>query len=161
VHVRTSWRVRLADSWERILHLQPTQYIWILVLAGGAGAALYFSLARISTGSAFLLTILGLYVFRHVRNRPQRARESFVRRLAKIPEVRLVTVQGRQFTVVVDRPVAQLYGRINQHLQSGNRKLYFGEPMTVSILHGLTPERTQQLLSNPGVQYVREDVLHA
>jgi serine/threonine protein kinase len=160
VRVRTSWRVRLADSWERISHLHPSQYIWLLAGAGAAGAVIYLSLARVSTVSLFFLTIVGLSVVRHVRNRPQRAQETFVRRLTKIPEVRLITLQSQQFTVVVDRPVAQLYSRINHQLKACNGKLYFGHPMTVSILHGLDPERTRELLSGPGVQFVREDVLH-
>jgi hypothetical protein len=159
VTVRTSWRVRLADTWERILHLPPSQYLWIGAGLAAAGFALYYSLARISAASGVFLCLAGLYLFRHIRNRPQRAQELFVRRVGKIPEVRIVTAQRRHFTVVVERPVAQLYSRINQTLQLCNRKLYFGDPLTVSILHGLDRERTQQLLSTPGVQFVREDVL--
>jgi hypothetical protein len=159
IAVRTSWRVRIAETWERLLHLPPSQYIWVGAGLAGAGFALYYSLARLGPATSVFLGMAGLYLYRHVRTRPQRAQELFVRRIGKIPEVRLVTTQDRHFTVVVDRPVAQLYGRINQSLQSCNRKLYFGAPLTVSILHGLDPDRTNQLLSSPGVQFVREDVV--
>ena len=71
----------------------------------------------------------------------------------------MIALQGHQLTVVVDHPVAQLYGRINDHLRAGNRKLYFGEPMTVSILHEIAPEQIVKILSSPGVQYVREGVV--
>jgi serine/threonine protein kinase len=156
---KTDWQLRLTDTWDRIRHLPPSQYVWFALAAIVAGLAVYFSLSRIGTGGALLLGIGGLLVYRHLRNRPQRVQEALVRRLAKIPEVRLVTLQARQFTVVVDHPVAQLYARINQQVQTANRKLYFGVPMTVSIQHSLAPEQTRQLLSGSGVQFVREDVL--
>ncbi|MHC1767968.1 MAG: hypothetical protein AB9869_27470 [Verrucomicrobiia bacterium] len=79
--------------------------------------------------------------------------------MARIPEVRLITFRNQQFTVVIDRPIAQLYSRINQQLQTANRKLYFGEPMTVSIIHGVEADAMKRLLSNSGVQHVREDVV--
>jgi serine/threonine protein kinase len=156
---RTSWQVRLMDTWERVRHSPPSQYIWYAAGLGVGGVALYYSLARLSTGGAVSLAVALLLIYRHLRNRPQRLQEAFVRRVAKIPEVRLVTVHGRQFTVVVDRPVAQLYARINQHLQNSNRKLYFGEPMTVSIVHSLSTDNAQQLLAGSGVQFVRNDLL--
>jgi hypothetical protein len=73
--------------------------------------------------------------------------------------VRLVVCQGGQFSVVVDRAVAQLYGRLNRDLLACNRKLYFGQPLTLSILHDLSGEQLDKLLAGPGVQYVRPDVL--
>jgi serine/threonine protein kinase len=155
----TNWRVRLAETWDRIRHLPPSQYIWFAALLGGAGLALSLSFSRIGPGGVAFLAVAGVLLFRHIRNRPQRLQEAFVRRMAKIPEVRVVAVQDRQFTVVVDRPVAQLYARINQQLRVLNRKLYFGRPMTAAILHDLSAERTQHLLTGPGVQYLREDVL--
>jgi hypothetical protein len=139
--------------------LTPSQYVWFGAGLVAIGFALYVSFSRLDRGGAIMLAVLALSVYRRIRNRPQRMQEAFVRRVAKIPEVRLVTLQGRQFTVVVDRPVAQLYARINQQLQNSNRKLYFGEPMTVSILHSVSAEKTQQLLAGPGVQHLREDVL--
>ncbi len=93
-----------------------------------------------------------------IRNRPHRVQETFVRRVSKIPEVRLITFRERQATVVVDRPVAQLYGRISTQLRASNRKLYFGEPMTVSVLHEIPPEQVLDLMAGPGVQYLREDL---
>ena len=70
----------------------------------------------------------------------------------------MIAFQDRQATVVVERPVAQLYGRINDYLNACNRKLYFGVPMTVSILHEVTAEQMNNLLASPGVHFVREDV---
>ena len=154
------WRLRLDDAWERLRGLRPTHYAWFILGLAAAGFA-FFSYSRLGTGGFVFLTLTGFYLYRTVRNRPHKVQEQFVRKVAKIPEVRLITVQGRQFTVVVDRAVPQLYARINGHLQSANRKLFFGEPMTVAIAHETPSEKTQQLLSGPGVHYVRDDVFKA
>jgi serine/threonine protein kinase len=156
---KTSWRLRLTETWERVRSLSIGQYGWFAAVALALGFALYLSFSRIGIGGVTFVAATGIILYRRIRNRPQRMQEWFVRRVSKIPEVLLVSAHDRQFTVVVERPVAQLYTRINQHLQYCNRKLYFGRPMTVSILHELSMEKTRQLLSGPGVQFVRPDVL--
>jgi len=156
---KTAWRLRLADAWGRFRQLPPSRHLWFGVVLVAASSALYLSLARIGSGGAVFLAVVGLSLYRRIRTGPLRMQESFVRRTARIPEVRLITAQQSHLTVVVDRPVAILYSRINQQLQTCNRRLYLGQPMTVSILHDLSAEKTQQLLSGPGVHYVREDVL--
>jgi serine/threonine protein kinase len=156
----TNWQMRMRETWDRLRHLPPSRYIWLLIVVGVAiRFAWYSSQARIGTAGLVVLAVTGLLIYRNIRNSPQRLQDAFVRRMAKIPEVRLVTIQARQFTVVVDRPVPQLYARINQQLQHANRRLLFGGPMTAAILHNLPSEKTDQLLAAPGVQYVREDIL--
>lgn len=156
---RTHWRVRVMEAWDRLRQLRPTQYVWFGIGGAAAGYALYVSFSRIGPGGVVFLALAGLYIWRHIRSRPRKAQELFVRKVARIPEVRLITFRNQQFTVVIDRPVAQLYNRINQQLQMANRKLYFGEPMTVSIIHGVEADAMKRLLSNSGVQHVREDVV--
>ena len=151
---RTPWRQRLFDALEELQHMPRSRYAWYAVGSLAAGLALYLSFAR---GTFALLLLASIYLYRHIRNRPHRVQELFVRRVAKIPEVRLITFHAGRFTVVVERPVAQLYGRINGHLQTCNRRLYFGEPMTVSIQHDLNQEQTRSLLTGPGVQYMRDE----
>ena len=158
---KTSWGQRLAEAWEQLRHLPPSRYGWSAVGAAGVVLALYFSLSKIGTAGVISLSVVGLLLYRHIRNRPHRVQELLVRRLSKIPEVRLVAVQDRQFTVVVDHPVAQLYSRINRHVTSANRKLYAGRPMTVSILHEISGDQLHQMLAGPGVHYVRHDALEA
>ena len=156
---KTDWRLRVADAWERFRYLPPSQYVWFGAGLTAAGFALYVSFSRIGPGGVVFLAVAALYLLRHVRNQPRKAEELFVRRAAKIPEVRLVTLRERQFNVVIDRPVPQVYRRINQYLQNSNRKLYYGQPLTVSVLHGLSAEAIQEMLAGPGVQHVREDLL--
>ncbi len=155
---KTPWRQRMLEAWEDLRRLPPSRYIWYGLGLAAAVAALYLSLVQTGLGVVLLL-LAGLFVYRRIRNRPQRMQERFVRKAAKIPEVRLIVFQERQFTVVVDRPVAQLYGRLNQQLRTCNRKLYFGQPMTLTILHQATPQQVDKMLASPGVQYVREDVV--
>jgi hypothetical protein len=81
-----------------------------------------------------------------------------VRKVSKIPEVRLIAFQEHQVKVLVDQPTAQLYDRINAELRTCNRELYFGPPMALFILHGLSTQETRSLLAGPGVQYVCEGV---
>ena len=153
----TSWRQRVLDLWDEVSHLPRSQYVWYAVGLVVGIWALSLSLAKIGMGGLVFLIVVALLVYRHIRNRPLRVQEMLVRRISKLPEVRLITLQKRQFNVVVDRPVAQLYGRINGLLQSANRELYHGEPLTLSVLHDLTDEQLRQMLTSPGVHYVRED----
>jgi hypothetical protein len=84
--------------------------------------------------------------------------ELFVRKMARIPEVRFVVCTDRKVTVGVDRAVGQLYGRINTQLNYCNGKLFFGQPLSVVIRHDLSADEIRQQLEGPGVQYVRDDV---
>ena len=154
---RTSWRQRILDLWEEVSHLPRSHYVLYAIGLVIAVWALSTSLARIGMGGLVFLFVAALLVYRHIRNRPVRVQEMLVRRISKLPEVRLITLQKRQFNVVVDRPVAQLYGRINSLLQSANRELYHGEPLTLSVLHDLTEEQIRQMLTSPGVQYMRDE----
>ena len=155
---QTSWRERVAEAWEQLRHQPPSRYVWFGAAVLALGVALYLSLSKI-TPALFLLALAGLYQYRYIKNGPHRAQEQFVRRVSKIPEVRLVAFHDRQFTVVVDHPVAQLYGRISAHLRKCNQKLYFGQPMTLAILHDVSAQQLDNLLAGPGVQYVRADTI--
>ena len=156
---KTSWRQRILEAWEQLRRQPPSRAAWFAAGGLGLGLALYFSMSKIGVGGMVFLGFGALFFYRHIRDRPHRIQEQFVRRISKIPEVRVIALQGHQITVVVDHPVAQLYGRINGHLRTCNRKLYFGQPMTVSIVHDLSSEQILKILSSPGVQYVREDVV--
>jgi serine/threonine protein kinase len=156
---KTSWRKYLMNKWAELRDLPPSKSRWYALGLAGLLVALYFSVARIGTGGLVFLTLVGLYIYRRIRNAPDRALETFVRKVAAIPEVRLIVSQDRQVRVVVDQPAAQLYERINARLRSCNRKLFFGLPMALSILHDLSPEQSRSLLAGPGVQYVRADVV--
>ena len=156
---KTTWRQRLADVWEEVRHLSPTRAVWYGAGLVAVGFVLYWSVARVSAGTVIAPALAALFLFRFIRHQPQRLQEKFARRASKIPEVRMVASREHQITVVIDQPVAQLYGRLNGHLSNCNRKLFFGQPMTLTVLHDQTPEQTRTLLASPGVHYVRDDVV--
>jgi len=156
---KTSWQQRLADAWAELRHLPPSRMAWYALAAAALGFGLYLSLARIGVGTAIFAAVVAFFLYRHVRNRPLRVQELFVRKASRVPEVRLIVLQQQQFKVVVDRPVAQLYGRLNSHLRACNRKMYSGQPLTLSILHDLPADQFHKMLASPGVQYVRADLL--
>jgi len=156
---KTSWQQRMVNAWEDLRQLSPSRFVWYGLGLLALILALYWSLSKVNTGTAVTLAVVGFWVYRQVRNRPQRIQEQFVRRVAKIPEVRVIACQQHQISVVIDHPVAQLYGRLSDHLRTCNKRLYFGEPMTLTVLHELTPEQSRKLLASPGVQYVRDDAL--
>ena len=155
-----SVRERFAESLDRLRHLRPTDFAWlaggILAVAGivylwSANGGLLFPLLP--------LAVAGLLIYRKIRNETRKMLEVFVRRVAKIPEVRLIVFENGKITVGVDRAVGQLYGRINGQLNQCNRKLFFGPPMSVVIRENLSTDETRQLLAGTGVQYVRDDAV--
>jgi hypothetical protein len=98
-----------------------------------------------------------LLVWRRFRHRRLRLARRFVAKVRKMPEVRLVAVDGMRLTVVADRAQAKTYVRANALLDSVNSSTFFGEPFTLVIREGVTPEEEKALLSGTGVLYVRED----
>jgi tRNA A-37 threonylcarbamoyl transferase component Bud32 len=147
---------RLHGVVDRFRHLKPTEYAW---MAGGLGAiaiAIYVLVTNVGAGTLISPVIIALLLYRYFRNQPQRLLTGFVRQVARVPEVRVIACQDGRITVVVDREINQLYGRIHRHLNDCNRKLFFAQPMSVVIRHDLTPDEMRLLLNGPGVHYVRE-----
>jgi hypothetical protein len=152
-----SLKERVEDAVQRLKHLPRSEYGWLAAGALGLALLIYLLAARISLASLVSFAVLGFMLYRYVRNQPRRMLDRFVRKVAKIPEVRFITCADRKITIGVDRAAGQLYGRINTHLNLCNRKLFFSEPMSVVIREDPTLEETRQLLSHPGVEYVREN----
>jgi predicted Ser/Thr protein kinase len=157
-----SLKERLRDKFERLAHLKPAEYAWLAGALLAVGGVIYLLFAKV--GALFPLipiAFIGLLIFRDIRNQPRKLLDLFVRKVAKLPEVRLICCEEGRITVGVDQAVGQLYGRINSQLNLCNRKLFFGNPMSVVIRADLSAEETQQLLAGAGVQYVRDDVVQA
>ena len=152
----TSLKERLSDALGRLMNLKLSEYVWLL--GGALALVLGFYLLVTHTRAAFPipLLVLCLLLYRRIRHQPQRMVGAFVRKVALLPEVRFIVCQDRRIVVSVDRAAGQLYSRINRHLNTCNRKLFFGESMNVVVRSDLTAEETNQWLSSPGVQYVRE-----
>lgn len=152
-----SFKDRLRDAVGRLGEMKPSAYAWLAGSVLALAFAFYLFTAQVGIGSLIPVAVIGLLVYRHIRHQPRRLIEAFVRQVSRLPEVSFIACQDRRITVSVDRAPGQLYGRINQHLSACNRKLFFGEPLSVVIRSDLTTEETRQWLSTPGVHYVREN----
>jgi hypothetical protein len=88
-----------------------------------------------------------------------RLMKRFAGKAARIPEVRLITWQQNKATVVVDRMQAKIYLRINGLMEDVNRKMFFGDPLTVVVRDDVTAEEFRKMLQEPGALYLRDDAL--
>jgi len=109
-----------------------------------------------SLGSLLFVLVVGTFLFRRFRNRGQREMRRFVKKVATLKEVRLVTFHKGQFTVVADGPTARTYLRLNALLATSNERLFHGDPMTLIVREGVGDEEERRILSSPGVQFVRD-----
>lgn len=154
-----SLRERFEDllQWTRFsLPLGPAGGV-VLVVVGVLLAYLVF--AQIELGTVVLLLLIGLPVYRYVRNRRVRMIQRFVDRVSKLPEVLVVTVRDNTITVIVENAKASHYIRINSLLEVANKKLFHGDPLEVAIRDDLPDSELQSILREPGVRFVREGVV--
>ena len=112
-----------------------------------------------SIGTLVGVAILGLIIYRYVRNRKGRMLKRFIGKVSIFPEVRAIIVCGNQVTVVVDQAMAKTYIRVNSLIDSVNKKLYFGKPVEVAVRDDLSSDEFQRVLREPGVVYIRDDVV--
>jgi tRNA A-37 threonylcarbamoyl transferase component Bud32 len=103
--------------------------------------------------------VLGLLVYRYIRNRKNRMVKRFVTKVSKFPDVKAITYIDSLLTVIVEKAQAKLYIRINSLIDSMNKKLYFGESLKAAVRDDLSEEDFHRILRAPGVLYVRDDVI--
>ncbi len=157
---RISVKERISDMFERLRHLRPAEYAWLVGGVIAVGCFVYLLFANVGLLFPLLaFAFVCLLIYRSIRNQPRKLLDLFVRKVAKIPEVRFIFCQDGKITVGVDQAGGQLYGRINSQLGNCNRKLFFGQPMSVVIRPDLSAEEARQLLAGVGVQYVRDDAV--
>lgn len=116
-------------------------------------------LTNTSIGTVVGVALLGLIVYRYIRNRKNRMLKRFAAKIRKFPEVQAIIVSGNQVIVVVDQAKAKIYIRINSLVDLVNKKIYFGDHIEAAVRDDLSSEEFQKILREPGVVYVREDVL--
>lgn len=153
------WRERIGDTIEQVGRMKPAQMTWLAIGVVAIGIGVYALLNNLSLGGLVFFLFLSALTYRHIRHQPRRQMDWLVRKISKLPEVRLIAVRQRDLVVVVDRPAGQLYERINRHVNDSNNKLYFGEPVTVTIRHELPPAELNRLLQESGVQFLRNHEL--
>jgi serine/threonine-protein kinase len=160
VSTKVPLAVRLA---EQLRSLRDRPAGELLLPAGVAVVLLgllvaFFTQQEVGPGLV-MATIGGLLVWRRFRNRRIRLARRFAAKAAKIPEVRLVTLDGMRLTVLADNAKARTYVRANAALDSINASMFFGDHFTLVIRDGATAEEERALLSGSGVMYVRDDAV--
>jgi hypothetical protein len=153
--------VRLQEQWRSLR--DRTLGEWLLPAVVGALVlavvlSLFLRAHGPDIGPGVVFTVLGsLYAWRRFRNRRIRLARRFATKARKMAEVRLVALDGMRFTVVADRAQAKTYVRANALLDALNASMFFGDPFTLVVRDGISPEEERALLAAPGVLYVRED----
>jgi serine/threonine protein kinase len=158
----TSLQDRIDEAIDRLRHLKPAEYAWLAGVVVAVVGVLYVLTSKAGSLASLLpFAFAALLIYRNIRNQPRKMSELFARKVAKIPEVRLIVCEEGKLTVGVDRAVGQLYGRINAYLNQCNRKMFFGQPMSVVIRDDLSEEEARRLLAGTGVLYVRDNAIQA
>lgn len=157
---RTPIVERFREQW-RSLRERPVGE-WILPVGGVALAAAVLIALIAVRGTDWISglifpAIVGLFIWRRYRNRRTRLARKFVKKATKVPEVRIVSLNGMQLTVLADSAQARTYVRLNALIDGINRSMFFGDPFTLIIREAASPEDEKALLSAPGLLFVRED----
>ncbi len=103
--------------------------------------------------------LIGLAIYRNIKNRKKRMLKAFIKKVSKIESVRAVRVLEDSVTVIVDKAKASHFVRINSMIDDINKKLYFGRQLDVAIRDDLAEEEFQHMLRETGIAYVRDDVI--
>jgi len=152
---------RLRERWESLKHMGGSNWgaAGTIVALAAAGVITLFVFRREEFWSLLFLALGSLWLYRFARGRPRRLLKAFVKKVSRLPEVRLIRSDEREITVVVDRMQGRLYMRINGALDGMNRKLLVGKPFTVVLRDDLPTDECRRLLQQSGVHFVRDDVL--
>jgi tRNA A-37 threonylcarbamoyl transferase component Bud32 len=150
-------RVRMFfDGIKTSLPFGPTG---IAIFVIGLALVALFIFTKIETGALVGLGIIGLIVYRYIRNRKNRMLKRFTSKISKFPEVKAIVRRDDHVTVVVDEAKAKTYIRINSLVDLVNKKLYFGKSIEASVRDDLSPDEFQHILRKPSVTYVRDDIV--
>jgi hypothetical protein len=152
---------RLRDGMQSLKDLTPGEWLWPTVGVLVGLALLYFLFQNLEAWLPMFIvfSLVGLVIYRRVRNRRHRLMKQFAAKVKKMSEVRIIIFHEDDATVLTDKALARTYVRINALMDKINRKKYFGDPYSVTVRDQITPEEERQALATPGILYVRKDVL--
>ncbi len=151
--------LKLQERWQSLRDRTLGEWLLpaLVILVALAVLVSLFFVRGPNLGPGFVFTIVaGLFLWRRFRNRPMRLARGFVHKAARIPEIRLIVLDGTRFVALADRAQARTYVRANAALDSVNASMFFGDPFTLVIRDEFGPDEEKALLAGPGVLYVRE-----
>jgi serine/threonine protein kinase len=131
----------------------------ILIVAAILVVAAILIFTDIQWANLLWLGILGLLIFRYIKNRKKRMLKRFVSKVSKIKEVRAVRIKEDSITVVMDKAQASQYIRINSLVDEINKKLFIGRHIEVAVRDDIPEEEFQAMLRETGIAFVRDDVI--
>ena len=115
-----------------------------------AGAVLLLIVLLLVAGTDFgglvATTVIGLLIYRWVRNRRNRLLKRFVSKIRNLKEVQAVLVRDSRITVIVDKKQARVYVRVNNLVETINGKLFHGEPFEAIVRDDLNAEQLIEAL---------------
>ena len=127
------------------------------ILFGAIALAAVLVAVNFNWGGLIGPAFIGLFIYRYLRNRKKRMIAAFTKKVAKFPEVRLVTVREDRVIVAVDKAPAKVYIRITALVDELNRSLFFGKDIKAEIKTEIPESEARTMLTQMGVVYAREE----
>ncbi len=103
------------------------------------------------------LALVGIFVYRRIRNRRYYMLKDLRSRLRKMPDVRLAVADGQRLTLVTENALANTYVRSHAIVNDFNRKMLYGDAFTLVIRDNPAEEDVRGLLASPSIVYLRDD----
>jgi predicted Ser/Thr protein kinase len=150
-------RLHRGGAW--IKDAMPVGPLGVVLVLGFLGLVVVLMTSDAGIGGLFVAAVAALLLYRWVRNRNTRLLKRFVSRIRKLEEVSAILVRGPMITVIVDKAQARVYVRVNNLIEMMNGKLFHGESFEAAVRDDLTPEQLMETLRQPGVVYIRKDLL--
>jgi hypothetical protein len=146
-----------ARAWTRGLNGRGAIWVGLGGFVLGVLLMSAFGGRRFNPAPLFIFLAVGLVIYRKFRHRRLDAIAKFARRSSKLPEIRLVTSQGDRIVVIVDRPTAKTYVKLNALLAQANKHILHGQPLTLAIRESVSDDERRTMLTSAGLQYARDD----
>lgn len=150
-----SARFRTWAEWLRTSF--PGGYKGLAILAGAVAVTVILVSINFNWGGLIGPAFMVLFFYRYVRNRKKRLLAAFTKKIAKFPEVRLVTVREDRLTVVLDKAPAKVYIRITALVEDLNRRLFVGRDVKAEVKSEIPEAEVQAMLRQVGIVYAREE----
>ena len=135
---------KLPVHWSPTTRLRATPAILAIALL------MFLIVSEQEVGTLLVLLLIGLPVYRHIRNRKTRVIGKIVGGVSKLEPVMAIIVRGSLITIIVEKARANLYIRANSLLDAANKKLFYGEPLELVIKDDLDEASLQAMLREPG-----------
>ena len=148
---------RLQAWFDRMISSVPLGAKGVWIVAGVVVLAVLLLFTSFNWGSLIAPAVIGVFLYRGIRNRKKRLLADFAKKVSRMPSVEAVIFHdGKMTTVVKDAP-ASAFVRITGLIEEMNGKLFFGKPVAAEIASDLPAEEFQALIRRLGVLYVRTE----